>query len=92
MQDDLKTLSFGELITVKQAVGTKAFHKAMKGQQIEAETEEETIREEKPVKNGRKVINKREDKNMPQEITSKKPVTRKRQIIETSSKSVFCTH
>ncbi|KAJ3322886.1 hypothetical protein HDV06_002545 [Boothiomyces sp. JEL0866] len=70
-KQDLKDLSFGDLLEVKQAVGTKAFNT------VYNETSE------KDVKQRPKKI-KRADKNMPVEITSKKPVSRKRTIVEVS--------
>ncbi|KAJ3262552.1 rRNA biogenesis protein rrp36 [Boothiomyces macroporosus] len=68
-KQELQELSFGDLIEVKQAVGTRAFNSIYN----EKEGKEQ---KEKPKKI------KRQDKNMPIEITSKKPVSRKRTIVE----------
>ncbi|KAJ3276380.1 rRNA biogenesis protein rrp36 [Terramyces sp. JEL0728] len=61
---DLQELSFGDLIEVKQTVGTRAFNSVY--------NEKEDKQEKQKTKT------KRADKNMPQEITSKKQVSRKR--------------
>lgn len=91
---DLQGLSFDELIQVRNSVGTKTFSKMYKREESDNEFEnpdqestdqdstdelEESEAEEAPKK---RKIQRRADKNMPQEITSKKQVSRKRTIIE----------
>ena len=82
MQDQLATLSFAELLQVKQQVGTKAFdaayYSAKPDSTCSESEEEEHTREEKQ----KKQVAKRQNKNQPMEITSKRPVSRKRRIID----------
>ncbi|KAJ3000079.1 hypothetical protein HDV02_000727 [Globomyces sp. JEL0801] len=87
---DLEEISFGNLIQVRDSLGSKSFNSiynskvSKKKNQITTNDVEEEEEEEKETPKKKKVF-KRDDKNMPQEITSKKPVTRKRTIIESNN-------
>lgn len=67
-------MTFEELIKIRNSIGTKQFNAITKRKQPDTESE-------KPAK---KVIKKRTDKNMPQEISSKKPTTRRRNVVDVS--------
>ncbi len=89
---ELENLSFENLLKVKQEIGSKTFDSLYK-KEAEKETEEPSSSssddsEPEKEKRTRKTIEKRKDKNMPMEITSKKPVTRKRNIVQVPSKPV----
>lgn len=90
MNSELETLSFGDLLHVQKSVGKKAFNAIYRKKVITEEvlnSDEEPKIKTAPVadeRKRRKVVEKRSDKNAPQEITSKKPVTRKRNVTDQS--------
>jgi hypothetical protein len=99
--EDLKNVSFGDLITVRNTVGKKKFDSYYK-KAVEAEIDsEESVQESenefeekdskeitKPI-GSKNMLSKRADKNMPTEISSKKPVTRRRKIVDSAKPVSF---
>jgi hypothetical protein len=97
---DLKNVSFGDLITVRNSVGTKKFDSYYKKASAAPVESEESVQESenefeqsqeseednsKPIgASTKKTLSKRANKNMPTEISSKKPVTRRRKIVEST--------
>ena len=64
-------LSFGDILTVKQSVGTKAFNSAFHHKESKERIPFSTDTLQS-LKKQRQKPEKRQDKNMPQELTSKK--------------------
>jgi ribosomal RNA-processing protein 36 len=74
---DSSEISFGQLLNIKQTVGSKTFHQSFHPSKQETQTQKPKPVSSKPKKT----------KNGPVEITSKKPTTRKRMILNTLTKS-----
>ncbi len=95
VESELRELSFQDLITVKNTVGTKKFDslykKALKEKvaldELNSESEQTDSEEESSESDQEtteKGPKKRQDKNMPMEMSSKRPVSRKRVVIQSS--------
>jgi hypothetical protein len=70
--DNFSNLTFEELVQLKKQMGVKAFDKARKGQEIKKEGR----------KKQQEVHEKSSSKDAPVEVTSKKPVSRFRHVID----------
>jgi ribosomal RNA-processing protein 36 len=77
---DFEQLSFSELIHVKESVGLKAFNSIYSRNSSDETNQVENVSKANTNEKEKKPKFKRENKNMPQEVTSKKPVSRKRII------------
>jgi hypothetical protein len=101
VENELRELSFQDLMTVKNTVGSKKFDtlykKALKEQQSESENEGESESEQEETSDSssdkekvQKGPKKRVDKNMPMEMSSKRPVTRKRVVVTSTNTVSIC--
>lgn len=79
--EETSELSFGDLLKIRDTVGSKAFHNALSKSEVQKNDAIE--RPGSDVKDSRQ---QRRNKNQPIEITSKKPTSRKRIIINTEVK------
>ncbi|KAJ3305949.1 rRNA biogenesis protein rrp36 [Kappamyces sp. JEL0829] len=95
LKKNLESLSFGELLQVKEKVGAKTFHSLVRkknplSQDSEEEPSSSSSEEESSHEESRKGAEKRAsrkpakraNKNMPMEMSSKRPVTRNRNVTE----------
>jgi ribosomal RNA-processing protein 36 len=95
VENELKELSFQDLITVKHNVGKKRFDslykKVVNGtatatEESQSDEEQESLdeSEDSSESDTAKGPKKRTDKNKPMEMSSKRPVSRKRIIVQSS--------
>jgi ribosomal RNA-processing protein 36 len=95
-------ICFGDLLKIRNTVGSKAFHSSIKQINKSDPVEAEVVEKEEPssftlnskfekkpvdVKAKKPEAKERRSKNAPQEVTSKKPVTRRRMILNTEVKA-----
>lgn len=79
-------ISFGELLKIRNTVGTKTYHQSLRKGSSEGR---DALKDRKDVdsKKERDSRKEKKSKNAPVEVTSKKPMTRKRSIINTEVKA-----
>ncbi|KAJ3209806.1 TBC1 domain member 8B [Dinochytrium kinnereticum] len=88
LKAELEDVSFGQLLKVQQQIGLKKFKKLQSGSEVNAKDDEERqilqkqAKKEKTSRPSESELSKRRNKHAPQEVTAKRPVTRKRNVIE----------
>ncbi|KAJ3233252.1 rRNA biogenesis protein rrp36 [Chytriomyces hyalinus] len=97
LQSELAEIPFGQLIEVAQTMGSKEFKRVRRGMSVRRSDGEESDtpatryskNEREETRKKKAEIAKRGSKHAPAEQTSKKPVSRRRDVVEIQKKEVY---